>query len=351
MWEYYSTLRDCFLADSKIWFLEVAPSGESESTGCIFLTEEIQVRMKLRLKVLRSLDHMAFRLPAFMCAPPTERSTCALLARALRLAGRHLRADLLVQYRVEESLLSDWIQNLAAQGCAIRKRLFTLSPYMEPGEDFDAFCKEKRNILLDIRRRERRMNAENPGSTTMKHLWNVDLTTEDGENAWRVFQACRDVSWQKKWIKDSGRSDVSAVDQFYRTMAHVWGQRGWTSLQTLEIGAVPAAGQFWLVMPESSWLVVFAYDRQFSRHAPGSALMFRSLENWHARGGRFLEFGGESLGWKKDWATGTSDIWQVEAGLGTWKALLWAIAGKIRPKPERDMVRTGHENELSGQKV
>ncbi|MDP2792157.1 MAG: GNAT family N-acetyltransferase [Rectinemataceae bacterium] len=346
MWEYFSTLCDCFLSDKTNWYLEVTGAGEASPGGCMFLTEEVQKRRMFSLKVLRALDHMAFRLPPFLCAQGAAEKVSSLLAAALRAAGRHLKADLFIQYRLEENRIDRWVSDLTEQGCSVRKRLFTTSPKLEPGEDFEEFCKGKRNVLPDIRRRERRMNTENPGSVTMKHLWRVCPDRDAGAEAWKLFQACRDASWQKKWIEDSGRADISAVDRFYRTMAEIWGERGWTSLQTLEIGGTPAAAQFWLMMPGSTWLIIFAYDQQFSRHGVGNVLMFRSLEDWHAHGGRLIEFGGECLGWKKDWANGFSDIFQLEVGLGSLKARLWALAGRIRPKPEREMVRTGRENDL-----
>ncbi len=351
IWEYFSTLWTCFLSGQRTWYLEVHASGETLPVGGVFLTEEKQRRKFLDLKVLRALDHMAFRLPPFLCGMGAGEQASSLLAQAMRPVARYVGADLFIQYRLEEgpdgNLAGLWMASLSEQGYPVQRRLFTISPELKPGEDFEAFCGERRNVLTDIRRRERRMRSENPGSVTIRHLWGTHPDKDDGADAWKVFQACRDISWQKKWIEDSGRAEVFAVDRYYRTMAILWGERGWTSLQTLEIAGQPAAAQFWLMMPRATWLVVFAYDRAFARHGVGNVLLFRSLEDWHARKGRLIEFGGECLGWKKDWATGSTDIWQLEVGLGSWKARLWTLAGRIKPKPEREMVRTGRENDLS----
>lgn len=366
--EYFRIVANVFPLGEEPWFLALHERTTGTLLGCTFFRVETQKRKLGSYRVLRSFDQMAFRLPALLAVPGKEHHATRIFAQGLRVVGRALGAQLWCWYRLDSALLPDLQKEIAYNRLPARLRLFTESPTLGMGDDFDRFCAGKRNVLPDIRRRERRMLAENPDKVKFRHLWSTDPATGEGAEVWGIFEQVRSASWQRQWLERSGKADVETVESYYRQISEAWSSRGWLGLQSLEIAGEPAAAQVWLAMPSRTWLIVFAYDRRFQRHGAGNVLMFRSLESWHRLGGRFIEFGGECLGWKSDWADGSFDVYQLEVGLGDLRSRMWAFAswlaaeyrsvslriagwknrktGSSSPVTPRDTVRTGRENEL-----
>lgn len=346
-WDYFYWTWKLFLAGKRVWLAELTADGSEALLAAGIWVEEFQKRKFMNFRVLRSMDHMAFRLPPFLARQGQEELARRMMSRAMPFIARTARADMMAVYRLERASGLAWAEELRCRGVAVKQRLFTLSPRIEFGDDFEAYKAPLKKRLEDILRRERRMIRENSQDVQYEHVWGGTFNDEAMREGWETFQSVRNISWQHKWIEDSHRTDPKAVDEFYRRAAGFWADRGWTCLQTLKVAGKPAAAQLWLAMPGVSWLIIFSYDQSLRKHGVGNALFFRGLEQWHARGGRRLEFGGECLGWKADWANRNEEIYQLEFGLGSLKARLWSLLQRIRPPKDEGMVRTGRENEIA----
>ena len=60
-------------------------------------------------------------------------------------------------------------------------------------------------------------------------------------------------------------------------------------------------------------------------------LLMRMIPDLFKRGIRWLEFGGEVLGWKEEWANRYEPVYQIEWGMGGWKGHLLRLAHRLRP--------------------
>jgi CelD/BcsL family acetyltransferase involved in cellulose biosynthesis len=157
-------------------------------------------------------------------------------------------------------------------------------------------------------------------------LGTVTLTERHGEDpdaaeAFGHLLALESASWKGS----DGTAIASQPDtlRFYRRIALEGPARRWARLDLLRVDDRVVAAQLDLELGARRYGLKMASDADLgARQSPGTVLLFRTLESCIERGISAVELGGEVHGWKRHWATSSTD----RARVRTWPA---TAAGRV----------------------
>jgi CelD/BcsL family acetyltransferase involved in cellulose biosynthesis len=148
-----------------------------------------------------------------------------------------------------------------------------------------------RKFKANLRNRERRLNAL--GETTL------EVVKEGGpqSQALQIFYELEASGWKG----EGGTAVVQhpSVKAFYDRLvdrsADLW-------VPILRVGGRPVAAQVVPVRGRTMFIQKTAYDREFSSYAPGQILTARLIRYGIKGGMEAIDFLGENMIWKADWA-------------------------------------------------
>jgi len=342
-WWHAWSLWHFFHPGERCWLLAV-----EDGAGPLAALLLLECRSRRRLgsvRVLRSLDSLALRLPPLWLRRGDEEAGCAAAARALPALARASGAHLAALYRADGPAAGPWSRALAARGLPVRRRTFTLGQQVLLGDDLEADLRRRCwRQVRDVRRLRRRLERERGPVQVLRRRGG--LHDAGGRELWQGVEAVRRRSWQHRWAEDSGRVDNRVLDAWLSCARNEWARRGWLDLSLLAVAGRPAAYKLNLAVGGRLWMLFMAHDPEFRRHGAGNILFLEELHDLHARGERCIELGGECLDWKRKWANAEVEMLELEWPLGGLPGALWRVARRLRREDSQRLVRTGAENDL-----
>ncbi|MGB7547413.1 MAG: GNAT family N-acetyltransferase [Terracidiphilus sp.] len=143
--------------------------------------------------------------------------------------------------------------------------------------------------------RRRRERAETEG-LSMRIIENPEL--EPG-----LLETLVALDW-KKHLHKSSPTFVGTYPDVFKSLFDALGPRGWLYVALLELGGRPIAFQLGFRCGGKLWDYTKAYDRSFSRFAPGTLLLPALLDYGFERGYREYDFLRGEEAYKTVWSAG-----------------------------------------------
>jgi CelD/BcsL family acetyltransferase involved in cellulose biosynthesis len=178
-----------------------------------------------------------------------------------------------------------------AAGYLLHERTLERSPYVEIGDDWDAYLQTIRKHRRDNRRRRLRRLGE-LGEVTFE----ADVPPGRLDELLAEGFAVEGSGWKR----ERGTAIVSRPETlaFYTEIAHWAHERGWLRLYFLRVGGRPIAFELGIVCNGTAWDLKGGYDTEFRTHAPGFLLTFEILAELFAQRASVYEMGGADEAFK-----------------------------------------------------
>ena len=149
-----------------------------------------------------------------------------------------------------------------------------------------------RKFKANLRNRERRLSA----------LGEVSFEVVTGSGAWdralQIFYELEASGWKRE--RGTAIAQRASAKAFYDRMVNRTAGQIW--LPILRVGDRPAAAQVVRVAGRTMLMLKTAYHPDFSPYAPGQLLTARLIQHGIEHGMDALDFLGEHMTWKGDWA-------------------------------------------------
>ncbi len=150
-------------------------------------------------------------------------------------------------------------------------------------------------FLANLRRRLRRLEELAPVSCRRVDGGQAEVEAFLGE-----FLALEDAGWKGR--QGTAMARDPRLVAFYRGVAAAGAREGWLSLRALDLDGRPAAMHFAFTHRGTYSVPKPAYDEGLARCSPGQLLMREVLAECEARSLRELDFLGQDMPWKREWA-------------------------------------------------
>jgi hypothetical protein len=312
------------------WALDVREEPDGPLVAAAVLREEVVTRAGLSLRTLRGFDQVSFmRVPAYLARRGDEARVASALAEALDEAIRRAGADLVTLYRQDATSAEPLAAALVARGRFVRRGTWTRAAQIVLPDDLEAHLTEHRAGLLQSARRSlRKLARERPGEPHLETLVAHELDDASWPAARARADALLQTTWQRGWESRSRQVDPAVDRAFDDACLDLWRAQRRLELHFLALPGDPghdqdAALALTLAGEGRTWMLRIGYDPAAKAWSPGTLLLLKLVRALHARGERWIELGGEVLGWKERWADRYEDVQRLEWAGPTWKGRLW----------------------------
>jgi len=348
-WEYIHEQWRTFMPDRRTWMVEVVDAqAEGKPALAIGLWREyVFTGRRFRPKALRSFDHIYFmRTPPFLARRGHEATACRAMADAMGELRRQSKASLISLNRMDEGAVSPLLGELSRRGIPFKQRVWTPAPQLvfepptkegeSPEEQFD---KRHKKALRDMRRQERRLEERFGDAAEIFRFEAKGLSEEEYQACVARFRKIEAKTWQHQWEDQSARVDPELKRAFEDKALGIWRRRGILDFHFLRAGGKCASFFVTLRGEDRLWLLLTGYDPELKDFGVGKMLLMRMIPDLFKLGIRWIEFGGEVLGWKEEWANRYEPVYQIEWGLGGWKGHLLRLVHRLRPVKQDKVTR------------
>ena len=344
-WEHSFTLWKHFFPNRRSWAVRI-PMPEGRPTGllaaAIFLEERV-IRRRISFTILRSLDQMTMRLPAFLMFQGLEEMACRQMTDALPRIATITQADLINLYRQDENNANLWLQELGVRQHFVQSRRFTVSQLIQFPETFEEYeqniQRAHKNLIKNIKRSERKIEKDFHGSIEFHHVSAKAFSDPVVQDIFNKFERLRMNSWQIEEAEKTGFSDPKQVASYFREATEHWAQKGELDLFLLSIEGKPVATYLGLIRKPNAYALLTAYDRDYHHYGVGQVAFYNWLKRLHEIGIQSVELGGEGSSWKNSWAQRGEPLLQVEIPLPSPRGWLWQAMQHIKKSHPQEPVR------------
>ncbi len=186
------------------------------------------------------------------------------------------------------------------------------SPYIELGGDFDDYLVQNfgRKHRYNIRRTARILR-ENPDCRVVRFSRRDEMLVAL-ELAFRVSKA----SW--KGTTNSDMAGSEARKAFYVDVTNHLAEEGLVQIWLLELAGCPIAVQYQLISHKAVHLLVSDFDENNHDLSPGTALLYRVIEQLHKEDIKEFDFCGDAYEYKMEWATGIRQHVNIQLFNSNW---------------------------------
>lgn len=335
-WYNLHSIWELQYGDSACWLVEIPCLGDKEAglLAAALWRESASRRKFGAMKVLRTLDWMVFRQPPFLMREGREKDACAAMADALKPLARASGANIISLYNLDKLSSDFWTAELSRRWIPFRRRVLTYNPQVVGPCDVDANVTEKKKSRVrKLVSRERKIEKDFGAPPLFDRVRGGFDTHPELRDMWRKFTAMWRESWQWKYLTDQGEETRSRTVDYLEGIVEHAGENGRLDISLLTIKEKPIAGYLSLVAGSCLWMVFGSFNREYKTYYPGT-MLFRWVQlDSQKREDALVDFGGETLDWKREWANNEEPIYHVELPVGGVKGWLWAM--KLRLSREK----------------
>jgi len=283
-------------------------AGDEQTVAMCLLCETTTRRGWLPQRCLRTVDYNVQRFMPIIAATP-DHITAALLAL---YQARARRFDVLDFFKLDglDGHLTAITDRLRGAGIATHLSEFNLQPYLLMRDTWEEEYRTHSPVFWKNPRRMHNKLEREVGPVRYVRV----RTAADLAQLPATLDAIGMVmrkSWQAADIEQGGNYTVTQMEAFYRAIAHAAAPHGNLDLNVLYANDIPIAFDYNVVEAARVYVLIGMYDGAYAKYSPGKVLMTLWLRDSHARGDRRIEFGGEHLEYKAQWASTTAPAFRL----------------------------------------
>ncbi len=327
-WAYQHAVWKLVAPEKTCWLMEVGAHGEPLATA--LWAEATTTRWLTNFRILRSLDYNVMQMAPMMLRAGREREACHALVDALPKLANASQTNLVRLYKINAESAQPLIEALKTHDVPHQVRPFNRSHRILLTDDLNEyFAQKSKKSVRNIRRLGKNLEKDLGGELNLQRHRGAFCERPDFETDLQKFEDLRCRSWQLSQSGGNGHVHGKDVMAFYREACEDWKQKGWLDLIVMQAGETPVAGQLNVIIDQTQWVVLTAYDQKLARYSPGRVMFYRQLFDSFVMGDRLVDFGGENEDWKQYWSNDTQDTLQISWAMRGLKSAVWSLAQKL----------------------
>jgi len=271
-----------------------------------------------------------YHTPVFEPLAADADSLRALADRALAERPAHLDLFML---EGDDAVRGGFSAAAAQAGFGTLERVVVRTPYRRVEGDWEpVLAGRSRKVRKELRRNRRGLEAMGPVELE-------EIRDHAGlERAFGDFLALESSGWKAE--SGTAISSTLVLRDFYEAVTEWAADAGYLMLFFLRVGERRIAADLCLDDRGRRYMLKGGFDREYSKHSPGTVLLEADMAQGYAAGLERIELGGGSDQYKLRWAQETTSRWQFEAfspsiagrARHTWRARVLPLARRVRDR-------------------
>jgi len=320
---------------NTFWLVEISSGQTKKLIAAGIWRETISKRKFLKIKVLRTADVVAMRLPPFLMQKDHEEEACKMMVNALPEIARETGAHLMSLYQQYGMPMERWCNELFRRKVLFSKKILTYNPQIiSPCNIDELITSRAKSRIRKIEISVRKLIKDKGDEPVYQHFTGSFNSQPELKEMWIDFQNIWHNSWQWSYLKEQDEKVFTATKEQLEETIDYLSRMGWLDISLLKINDIGIVGYICAVIDDRVWMVFSSYRKDYKKYAPGVNLFRKLQKDFQQQKKKVIDFGGEALDWKRKWANFEEPLLNIEYPIGGLQGKLWAFYQRFFGKKE-----------------